>query len=129
MVAEAAPKPLSQKAKFDKGKTADDFANAIRLKGLFFNALMPCFAIAVVDGSLPGAFGMHSGIGVSSCSESVKQHFEIFWRVFHRNCSLAMYLGSILLPFLGRVCARWVLVTTFFYIFGGETGTKTDRWR
>jgi hypothetical protein len=32
MVAEAAPKPLSQKAMFDKGKTADDFANAIRVQ-------------------------------------------------------------------------------------------------
>ena len=114
MVAEAAPKPLSQKAMFDKGKTADDFANAIRLKGFFFNALMPCFAIAVVDCSLPGAFGMRSGIGVSSCSESVKQHFEIFWRVFHRNCSLAMDLGANLHPFQGRVSARWVLETTFF---------------
>jgi myosin-crossreactive antigen len=112
MVTEATPKTLSQKAMFDKGKAAADFANAIRQKGFFFNALMPCFAIA--DGSLPGAFGMRSGIGVSSCSESVKQHFEIFWRVFHKNCSLAMDLGANLHLFQGRVSARWVLETTFF---------------
>jgi hypothetical protein len=63
---------------FDKGKAAADFANAIRLKGFFFNALMPCVAIAVLDCFLPGAVGIRSCIGVDSCSESGKQQFKIF---------------------------------------------------
>ena len=43
MVAEAAPKSLTQKAMFDKGKACGDFSDTMGLKWLFFDVPTLCF--------------------------------------------------------------------------------------
>jgi hypothetical protein len=114
MVTEAAPKPLSQKAMFDKGKACGDFSNAMGLKRLFFDAPTPCFCVVVVDCWLVAAVGMRTPIGVSSWGNWAKRSFKIVTLFFHANCSLAMFLRANLQPFLWRVSACLVLETTFF---------------
>jgi hypothetical protein len=114
MVTEAAPKPLAQKAMFDKGKASGYFPDTMGYKWLFFDGPTPWFCAALVDCSLVAAVRMRTPIGVSSWGDWAKRSFKIVMLFFHANCSFAMVLGANLQPFYRRVSTRWVLETTFF---------------
>ena len=66
MVTEAAPKSLTQKAMFDKGKACGDFSDTMGLKWLFFDVPTLCFCVAVVDCPLVAAVEVRTPIGVIS---------------------------------------------------------------